>query len=133
MQAASAGCHKGIIELLLENGVDVNAQGGYYGNPVQAASFQGHVVVVKSLLRSGANASCSHAVQVRNGYHVSQPLVEVCNTLHAASLRGHKAIVELLLNHGVVTHHLDAALEAALEHSFYSVAQLLMKHRAKQT
>jgi predicted kinase len=35
--------------------VDVNAQGGYYGNALQAASFKGHQGVVKLLLEEGAD------------------------------------------------------------------------------
>jgi ankyrin repeat protein len=34
--------HKEIVKLLLERGADVNAQGGYYGNALQAASYGGH-------------------------------------------------------------------------------------------
>ncbi|KAH8755993.1 hypothetical protein F5883DRAFT_686023, partial [Diaporthe sp. PMI_573] len=34
--------HKGIVQLLLDNGADVNAPGGRYGNALQAASYAGH-------------------------------------------------------------------------------------------
>ena len=108
----------------------MNTQGGFYGTALQAASFLGHVAAVKSLLRSGADTSCSHAVQVRIPFY--RPNVQVCNALHAASLRGHGAVVELLLNHGVVSQHLDIALDAALGHGFNYVAESLIKHGAKQ-
>jgi ankyrin repeat protein len=39
--------------LLLDKGVDVNAQGGYYGNALQAASDEGHDSVVTLLLEKG--------------------------------------------------------------------------------
>jgi len=38
-----------MTKLLLEKGADVNAQGGRYGNILQAASAQGHEAVVKLL------------------------------------------------------------------------------------
>ena len=37
---------------LLERGAEVNAQGGRYGNALQAASSEGHEAIVKVLLRS---------------------------------------------------------------------------------
>jgi hypothetical protein len=36
--------------MLLDKGVDVNAQGGKYGNALQAASYRRHEAVVKVLL-----------------------------------------------------------------------------------
>jgi hypothetical protein len=40
--------------LLLDNKADVNAQGGYYGNALQAASIRGHEKVVQILLDNEA-------------------------------------------------------------------------------
>lgn len=37
LQAASAGGHKGIVQLLLDKDADVNTQGDQYGNALQAA------------------------------------------------------------------------------------------------
>jgi ankyrin repeat protein len=39
-----------MVKLLLDMGADVNAQSGYYGNALQAASYRGHEQVVKLLL-----------------------------------------------------------------------------------
>ncbi len=36
--------------MLLGKGADFNAQGGQYGNALQAASFEGHEKVVRLLL-----------------------------------------------------------------------------------
>src|SRR6266516_2691020 len=50
----------GLIEstrLLLENGADVNAQGGTYGNALQAASENGQDQIVKRLLENGADVN----------------------------------------------------------------------------
>lgn len=41
--------------VLLENGADVNAQGGVYGNAMQAASSRGHEAIIALLLENGAN------------------------------------------------------------------------------
>ena len=46
--------HDTVVQLLLDKGTDVNAEGGYYGNALQAASFRGHEQVVKMLLDKGA-------------------------------------------------------------------------------
>jgi hypothetical protein len=43
-----------MVELLLGKGADVNAQGGFYGNALQAASVTGHEKVVELLLGKGA-------------------------------------------------------------------------------
>ncbi len=40
--------------MLLENGADVNAQGGRYGNVLQAASSRGNKEVTRMLLEKGA-------------------------------------------------------------------------------
>ena len=34
------GGHDKMVQMLLEKGADVNAQGGYYGNALQAASYE---------------------------------------------------------------------------------------------
>jgi ankyrin repeat protein len=41
LQAASLTGTEEIVQLLLDNGADVNAQGEEYGNPLQAISYQG--------------------------------------------------------------------------------------------
>jgi ankyrin repeat protein len=50
----------GLVEparLLLEKGPNINAQGGLYGNALQAASAEGHKAVVGLLLEKGADQS----------------------------------------------------------------------------
>jgi ankyrin repeat protein len=43
-----------LVELLLDKGADVNAQGGFYGNALQVALAKSHEQVVKLLLDKGA-------------------------------------------------------------------------------
>jgi ankyrin repeat protein len=45
--------HDSVVTLLLEKGADVNAQGGHYGNALQAACHGGHDSVVTLLLEKG--------------------------------------------------------------------------------
>jgi ankyrin repeat protein len=46
-----------VVRLLLDKGAEVNAQGGRYGNALQAASDGGHEEVVKMLVAWGAKSS----------------------------------------------------------------------------
>ncbi|KAG9196777.1 hypothetical protein G6514_004687, partial [Epicoccum nigrum] len=78
--------HEALVGLLLDKGAEVNAQGGRYGNALQAASQGGHKQVVKMLLDKGAN------VNAQGGRYG--------NALQAASQGGHKQVVEMLLNKG---------------------------------
>src|SRR5271155_2404934 len=64
----------------------VNAQGGYYGNALQAASYRGHEQVVQMLLDKGAD------VNAQGG--------EYGNALQAASVAGHEKVVQMLLDKG---------------------------------
>jgi ankyrin repeat protein len=80
--------HYETVQILLENGADVNTQGGFYGNALYAASRGGHVEVVKILLERGAD------VNAQGG--------EYGNALQAASQRGHLGIVQVLLEKGAI-------------------------------
>ncbi|KAF1963967.1 ankyrin, partial [Bimuria novae-zelandiae CBS 107.79] len=54
---AAKNGHCATAELLLDKGADVNAQGGEYGNALQAASRGGHEAIVKLLLDKGADVN----------------------------------------------------------------------------
>ena len=73
----------------LGKGADVNAQGGYFGNALHAASYRGHEKVVELLLSKGADVNAQ-------GGHWG-------NALQAASDGGHEKVVELLLGRGAVS------------------------------
>ena len=45
------------MKLLLENGAEVKAEGGEYGNALQAASYIGNKAIVKLLLENGAEVN----------------------------------------------------------------------------
>ena len=66
--------------------MDVNAQGGRYGNALQAASSGGHDQVMQMLLEKGAD------VNAQGGHYG--------NALFAASDGGHDQMVQMLLEKG---------------------------------
>lgn len=74
------------VRLLLAEGADVNAEGGRFGNALQAACCQGEVKVVELLLNRGAD------VNAQGGAYG--------NALQAACCKGEVEVVELLLYRG---------------------------------
>ena len=75
-----------VVKLLLSKGADVNAQGGRYGNALQAASFAGYKEIVEQLLSNEAE------VNAQGG--------DYGTALQAASSKGYTEVVELLLSKG---------------------------------
>ena len=75
-----------VTKWILEQGVEVNAQGGYYGTALNAASARGHERVVQLLLDKGAD------VNAQGGLYG--------NALQAALVYGKEKVVQLLRNHG---------------------------------
>ncbi|KIK64485.1 hypothetical protein GYMLUDRAFT_241031, partial [Collybiopsis luxurians FD-317 M1] len=76
----------GSNKLLLENGANVNSQGGRYRNALQVAVQRNNGAVVKLLLENGAD------VKAQGCFYG--------NALQAAALRGNEAVVKLLLENG---------------------------------
>src|SRR2546430_4603036 len=87
---------------LFRAGADVNAQGGEYGNTLQAASFGGHDQVVQRLLEAGADVN----PQGRDS-QITSP---------AASLEG---------NNNSVLQRLHEAADHTTAHSRHDKAQAL--------
>lgn len=117
--AAMAGL-RCIAELLLQEGVNINAEGGKYGNALQAASRKGHKEIARLLLENGAYANA------RGGYF--------CNALQAASFIGHKELAELLLERSAnVNSHggrYGNALRAAFVMGCRDLVELLLEKGA---
>lgn len=76
------------VKCLLDRGADVNAQGGLYGNALQAASSRDHEPMVRLLVEEGAD------VNAQDGKYG--------NALQAASYGGHEQIVRLLVEKGAL-------------------------------
>jgi ankyrin repeat protein len=100
-----------VVELLLGKGADVNAQGGDFGNALQAASHEGHEKVIKLLLGKGADVNAQdsrfgnalHAAS-KEGADANAQGGDFGNALQAASYLRHEKVVELLLAGGAVSH-----------------------------
>ena len=71
-----------VADCLLRRGENANAEGGDFGNALQAASHEGHEAIVKLLLENGAE------VNAKGGTYG--------NALQAASSRGKEAMRQLL-------------------------------------
>ncbi|KAJ5593556.1 hypothetical protein N7537_010460 [Penicillium hordei] len=98
--------HNTIVEILLDAGADVNAQGGEYGNALQAAAaLGGSPEKVKILLDAGAD------VNAQGGQHGSPFL--------AAIYSGHADLIEILFHAGA-----DIGLADALDQTPLHIAAL---------
>ncbi|CAN9393024.1 unnamed protein product [Alternaria alternata] len=145
--------HCAMAELLLDKGADVNAQGGRYGNALQAASAKGHEQVVKTLLKAGANVDAQsedygnslqaasyegHELIVKmlleNKADVNAQGGKYGNALQSGSAAGHQAIVQLLLDNGAAVNKQGGlysnALNAAAAENPTATVRLLLKNSA---
>ncbi|KAI6802850.1 hypothetical protein KC361_g973 [Hortaea werneckii] len=97
-------------------GVDVNVQGGYYGNALQAASSAGHLEAIQLLLVGGAD------VNAEGGHFGS--------ALQAASSAGHIEAMQLLLVGGADVNARSGehrnAIQAASYGGYTKAIQLLL-------
>ena len=93
--------HTSIVELLLQNGVDVNAATASGRTALHYAAQRGRVEVARLLLDRGANVKAETAAEPDEDDFGS------CQPLHLAAYHGHAAVVELLLQRGA-----DANAEA---------------------
>ncbi|KFY98731.1 hypothetical protein V500_01563 [Pseudogymnoascus sp. VKM F-4518 (FW-2643)] len=117
---ASLGGIANTANQLVEEGDDVNAQGGHFGNALQAASVGGHVKTVEVLLSKGAD------VNAQGGYYE--------NALQAASGEGHDRVVEMLLSKDANVNaqggHFGNALQAASIGGHVNIVEVLLSKGA---
>jgi ankyrin repeat protein len=78
--------HKIVVQTILDNGVDIEAEDFKWERPLYIAAAGGHKEVVKLLLENGADVEAA----LYNGE----------NPLHVAVLNGHREVVKLLLENG---------------------------------
>ncbi|KAF5344526.1 hypothetical protein D9758_016478 [Tetrapyrgos nigripes] len=111
---------KSVVMYTLEKGADVNAQGGEYGNALQAASLNGHLEVVRALLEKGVD------VNAQGGFYG--------NALQAASYEGHLEVVRALLGKGADVNAQGGpygnALQAASLNGHLEVVRALLEKGA---
>lgn len=123
LEVASINGHEEMARLLLENGADVNTEGGFdQTSALRAASEKGHHEVVRLLLENGANVNAESGSD-----HTT--------ALHAASKNGHRETVKLLLENGgsvnaETGHDHISALQAASEKGHPKVVRVLLKNGA---
>jgi hypothetical protein len=113
---ASEFGHKTAVQMLVDVGADVNAQGGQYGNALQAASEGSHEKTLQMLVDMGAD------VNAQGGCYG--------NALQAASARGHEKIVQMLVGLGVDVNTQEGqygnAIYAASENGHEKAVQMLV-------
>ncbi|KAJ7266763.1 ankyrin repeat domain-containing protein [Mycena rebaudengoi] len=143
----------GMVQLLISQGANVNAEGRFHGNALQAASFNGHEEVVQLLLNRGADVNAQdggyrtalqaaseqgHEAVVQlllnRGADVNAQGGDYGNALLAASMNGHEAVVELLLNRGAEVNaqggYYGNALQVASRNGNEAVVQLFLNRGA---
>lgn len=89
-----------VVETLLARSVDVNAFGGRYFSPLNAAAARGHLQIVQSLLGHGAKAD------LRGRYDQT--------ALTSAVSNGHVGIARCLLDYGADANTIDVMRESVL-------------------
>jgi ankyrin repeat protein len=132
----------------------VNAQGGEYGNALQASSARGYEAVVRLLLEKHADVNAQggyygtalQAASAEGHVNIVQLLLqrnakvharggEYGNALYAASARGHEVIVRLLLSKGADVNarggEYGNALYAASARGDKGIVQMLLDGNAK--
>ena len=103
----------GVVELLLNQGTDVNAKSGNLGSALSAASKKGHENVVRLLLEKGADVNADSSA------------------LWKASRWGHEKVVQLLLDKGAdVNAQNDRAMRVASKNGQEQVVRLLLEKGA---
>lgn len=103
---ASIGNLKTLKELVESHGADVNAHGGRYGTPLQAAAVAGFDEVVFYLLQKGANAKA-------HGYLFGHALT-------AAAFSGSRNCLTKILEQGVSVDEKDSQRRTALHMAAWS-------------
>ncbi|KUL83288.1 hypothetical protein ZTR_09137 [Talaromyces verruculosus] len=119
LQWACERGHSEIVQVLIELGADVNAQGGDYGNALQTTAERGHLDIAHLLLEQGAD------VNAQGGRYG--------NALQAAAQGGYLNIIQLLLEKGADINaqggRYNNALQAAARGGHLDIVMLLLEKR----
>ncbi|CAD0098231.1 unnamed protein product [Aureobasidium mustum] len=112
--------HGDVIEMLLQNKANVNAQGGPHGNALRAASHNGHYEVVKILLDHKAD--------------VNLPAADSITALRAAIVMDRQDVVRLLLERGANVNPrepgIDTPLTTSINHDRRDISKTLLDNGA---
>ena len=111
-----------IVQLLLENSADLEAEDVEKFTPLCYAAGRGNIEVVEKLIQSGAD------IHARN--HDQQ------TPLHIAAEAGKAEMVEFLIQNGAKINKVEyrdkTPLHLAARHGFPEVVEILLKHGAKK-
>jgi ankyrin repeat protein len=124
LHAASSQGHIGVVYLLLQHHVNVNAKctSQYNWTPLHFASADGYPEVTQLLLERGAD--------------IDAPSTNDRTPLSLASQEGHLEVVRLLLSNGADVHIWDkfgyTALRRATERQHVEIEQLLLEYGAQK-
>ncbi|KAJ5998507.1 hypothetical protein N7451_006317 [Penicillium sp. IBT 35674x] len=109
-----------VVQVLLDEGAEVNIQDQWSLTALQAASLSGSQQVVLMLIDKGAD------INARFGFYDT--------ALQAASARGHQQIVEMLLNRGADVNiqggDYSTALQAASAEGHQQIVEMLLNRGA---
>ncbi|KAL6722060.1 hypothetical protein ACLMJK_001165 [Lecanora helva] len=116
--AAANGGHMDVLQYLLEQGAEVNAQNDERGTPLYVAASGFYPDIIRELLHHGAD------VNLKGGWHV--------RPLNVASYNGYVDIVEILLEHNVDVdpddeYQYGSALGAAARRGHAEIVSSLLK------
>lgn len=119
--AACIGFREG-VRMLLDKGVDVNTEGGFYGSPLRAAARYGHKMTCLLLLQRGAELEDTDPSSN-------------CTALWFASDAGHETVVQLFLESGAdieagSDQGTGTAVYAAASNRHLGVVRLLLEQGA---
>ncbi|KAJ5905316.1 ankyrin repeat-containing domain protein [Penicillium subrubescens] len=94
LTTAARNGHAELVQLLLDEGADINGESEFHGTALADACYNGHEEVVKILLDLGVNVNTG----------LSNIGLASRNSLEAAAYGGHLGIVQILLEHGIHVH-----------------------------
>jgi ankyrin repeat protein len=141
------------VRYLVAEGADIDAQCGYYGSALQAASFKGHLGIMKMLIGAGADVNAQSgnlysALQyasaeghlevirllIENGADVNAQGGNLGSALQYASAEGHLEVIRLLIENGADVNaqggNLYSALQDASARGYLEVVRLLIENGA---
>ncbi|VVC36072.1 Hypothetical protein CINCED_3A025137 [Cinara cedri] len=122
LRAARSGNLEKVLHLLESSGVDVNTANANGLNALHLAAKDGHVDIVKCLLKKG----CSVNSVTKKGN----------SALHIASLAGQEAIVKVLVENNasinIQSHSGFTPLYMAAQENHCSIVELLLRNGANQ-
>ncbi|KAK5636768.1 hypothetical protein RRF57_012480 [Xylaria bambusicola] len=104
------------MKYLLQTNADVNSQGGVFGNPAQAAAFNGHTAVLELLVNHGADVHASGRFS---------------DTFQAALIGNQTAAMKLLLEGSSAKEvpDIDELLSRAAYYGHHEVVEMLLKRK----